>query len=219
MSENNHEKEKSFSRRDFLKNSGLVVGGLAGGTLLGGLATDSFISDQSSNQAGKDTESEQTEKPVAEDSADRTKALMFFTNPADFAVLVAATELIFPEDYNGPSAKGLHVPYYIDKQMAGAWGVNGTDYRQGPFNQDENIKSESKIYHARQNRGDVFIEGLRKMNEESMNRFDVNFDEASKEQQGEVMSSLEKGDIELTSIDSDGFFSGIETGNYGRCLQ
>src|SRR5699024_4709654 len=198
--------EKQFSRRDFLKTTGAATGGIIGGSLLGGLVGFNFNETGSSeeNQSSNETSSDQSQ------DIDRTEALMFFTNEADFAVLVASCELIFPEDDNGPGAIDLGVPYYIDKQMAGAWGMNGTDYRQGPFRQDENMLSADKIYHARQNRGNVFIDALRTMNEVSIERFDVTFDEASQDQQGEIMTDLENGDIDIATIDSDGFFADLK---------
>lgn len=199
-------KEKEFSRRDFLKTTGAATGGIIGGSLLGGLV--------GFNMDGTDSETAETdeasESAAHTDSVNRTDALMFFTNEADFAVLAAACELIFPEDDNGPGAIDLGVPYYIDKQMAGAWGMNGTDYRQGPFRQDENMLSADKIYHARQNRGNVFIDALRTINEVSIERFDVTFDEASQDQQGEIMTDLENGDIDIATIDSDGFFADLK---------
>lgn len=206
MDEKNDGKEKQFSRRDFLKTTGAATGGIIGGSLLGGLVG---ININDNHSDGHDSE-ETTDVASQNTAEDRTQALMFFTNEADFAVLAAATELIFPEDDNGPGAIGLGVPYYIDKQMGGAWGVNGTDYRQGPFSRDKNIPAEDKIFNARQNRGTVFIDGLRRMNEVSIERFDTTFDEATTEQQGEIMTDLENGDIDIATIDSDGFFAALK---------
>lgn len=198
--------EKQFSRRDFLKTTGAATGGIIGGSLLDGLVGFNFNETGSSeeNQSSNETSSDQSQ------DIDRTEALMFFTNEADFAVLVAACELIFPEDDNGPGATELGVPYYIDKQMAGAWGLNGTDYRQGPFPSTENMLSADKIFHTRQNRGNVFIDGLKTLNQESNDRFEVAFNEASVEQQTEIMLDLQNGEIEVPSIDSDGFFAALK---------
>lgn len=192
------------SRRDFLKNSGLVVGGVAGGSLLGGLFTSQFKSDNDKQNESKESESKENS---SDDKKNPARARMFFARYEDLAVLAAATELIFPEDDNGPGAIGLDVPYFIDKQLAGTWGVNDDDYRQGPFDGEiEDLKATDKANHVKANRGMIFLDGLRTMNAESKKRFDTSFDEASEEQQGEIMSALEKGKLKMKTIPSDGFF-------------
>ncbi len=180
------------SRRKFLKNSGIATGGVVGGALLGGLIGNPFKSE---------------EKEIEEKPKTFTEARMFFSRYEDFVVLAAATELIFPKDDNGPGAIELDVPFYIDKQLAGTWGVNGDDYRQGPFIEKDDLESDDKANHTRANRGKLFLDGIRTMNKESQKRFEVTFDEASEEQKNEIMSELEKGDLKMKSIESDGFFA------------
>lgn len=179
------------SRRKFIKNTGIATGGVVGGALLGGLIGNSFKSE--------DETIEKRQKQF-------TEARMFFVRYEDFVVLAAATELIFPKDDNGPGAIELDVPFFIDKQLAGTWGVNGDDYRQGPFIEVKELESDDKANHTRANRGKIFIEGIRAMNKESQKRFDASFDEAEEEQKNEIMSDLENGKLEMKSIESDGFF-------------
>lgn len=202
MAEDNKSKQDDYSpdRRKFLKNSGLVVGGVAGGSLLGGLFTNQFLTGDDAEETDKEKDGVQT--PY--------RARMFFSRFEDFAVLVAATELIFPEDDNGPGAIGLDVPYYIDKQLAGTWGENGDDYRQGPYGgpkEMEKLAVDDKQNHSRANRGKIFLDGLRAMNAESQKRFDSTFDQASEEEQGEIMEDLVNGEIKMKTLPSDGFFS------------
>src|SRR5690625_2292552 len=108
-------------RRRFIKNTGMILGGVAGGSLLGGL----WVNQNDSTTTKTDKDKKEVASP--------TEARMFFTRFEDFVVLEQATERIYPEDDNGPGAIGLGVPYFIDKQLAGKWGVNADDYRQGPF--------------------------------------------------------------------------------------
>ncbi|GGB62827.1 hypothetical protein GCM10011409_44970 [Lentibacillus populi] len=42
ISSHDNDKNYNSSRRRFVKNTGMVVGGLAGGSLLGGLLTNQF---------------------------------------------------------------------------------------------------------------------------------------------------------------------------------
>ena len=178
------------TRRKFLKNTGIALGGVAGGSLLGGLLV---------GQSGKKDDSSSKEG-TSQDSY--TEARMFFTRFEDFVVLQAATERIYPEDDNGPGAIKLGVPYFIDKQLAGKWGINAKDYRQGPFKESEPIADMSSL-----TRGEIFISGLRKIDEESQKRFNETFNKIEAEQQDEILTDFANGEIKMKGIGSDRFFN------------
>src|SRR5690625_6609237 len=91
---------------------------------------------------------------------------MFFTRFEDFNVLEAATERIFPEDDNGPGAICLGVPYFIDKELAGPYGLIKYDYMQGPAQEVEGVST----YQTLMTRGGVCLEGTRKLNAECESR-------------------------------------------------
>lgn len=177
------------SRRKFIKNTGVATGGVIGGALLGGLIGNPFKSEET--VLNKD-ESEQR----------YTEARMFFRRFEDFVVLEQATERIYPKDEHGPGAIGLGVPYFIDKQLAGSWGMNGKDYRQGPY-QDAGPSIDNSIL----TRGDIFLMGIRQMNQYSQNKFDTTFDKAEEEQQIEVLEAFEAGEVDMKGITSSGFFT------------
>ncbi|MGY0692416.1 gluconate 2-dehydrogenase subunit 3 family protein [Virgibacillus sp. FSP13] len=206
------------SRRRFIKNTGMVAGGVVGGSLLGGFLTDQFIS-KPETQTGSDKQNQ----------TNFQEARQFFTRLEDFHVLAAATERIFPKDKNGPGAIELGVPYYIDKQMAGQWGRNARDYRHAPFlkfKQVESMKGKEEEKHptnppflvnkpetelqrhqSRLTRGEIFIEGLRKLNMESKKRFEKTFDKAEKDQQIELLQDMESGKIQLVGVAGENFFT------------
>lgn len=188
---NNNDKDKELdsSRRRFLKNTGIAVGGVAGGSLLGGLLTNQFLKDETTAPKEVDTEHKYTE------------ARMFFTRFEDFVVLEKATEQIFPKDENGPGAIELGVPYFIDKQMAGTWGANSGDYRLGPF-----PGSDPSVEHSSLTRGQIIIEGIRKMNEISNNQFDTTFDQAEDDQQIEILQDFASGKVKMNGVNSASFF-------------
>src|SRR5260370_31684985 len=58
--------------------------------------------------------------------------LRFFA-PAEAAIVVAATERIFPTDESGPGAKEAGVMAYIDRQLAGPYGHDRHRYTAPPF--------------------------------------------------------------------------------------
>lgn len=104
--------EKKMSRRRFIRNSGYVAGGLVGGGIIGGL----IGANMNDEQEGTNTQGEHQ-------GTSFLQAPLYFTNPEMFAVLVAASERIFPSDDNGPGADELGVAYYIDHSLAGSWGT------------------------------------------------------------------------------------------------
>jgi gluconate 2-dehydrogenase gamma chain len=58
--------------------------------------------------------------------------IQFFTN-AEFALVTELAEVIWPTDDLGPGAREAGVGFYIDGQLAGAWGTGDRWYMQGPF--------------------------------------------------------------------------------------
>lgn len=185
-------KEQETSRREFLKNSGYAAGGLVGGGLIVGLLNNSVF------------KSEETAAPSDGESDKRyDETRMFFTRLEDFRVLEQATERVFPEDENGPGAIALGVPYFIDKQLAGDWGSNKKDYMHGPMQEVEGIAT----YQTLMDRGQVFIEGLRKINSESEERHNEAFYDIEGEQQDAILQALEDGEIELEGVRSSTFFN------------
>ncbi len=181
------------SRRRFIKNTGFAAGGVVGGSLLGGLIGNPFKSEDQSS----------------DDKADKlfTETRMFFTRSEDFKVLEQATERIYPEDDNGPGAIKLGVPYFIDKQLAGDFGSNKRDYMQGPAQKVKDRDESIDTYQTLMNRGQVFIEGLRKINAESEKRHDAKFYDIEEEQQNAILQELEDDEFKLDGVRSRTFFN------------
>ena len=121
--------EKVFSRRDFLKTTGVAAGGIAGGALLGGFTGFKFGEDQTEEGDANTETGGETASGEGESGNSLVDARTYISRQEDFAALAAATERIYPEDDNGPGAIELGVPYFIDRQLYGTWGTNGTDYR------------------------------------------------------------------------------------------
>ena len=184
-------KKKGMSRRDFVKRSGLLVGGLAGGTVLGGLIGPK-VTDQSDENSNETT-----------DLNSYNEALMYFTNMEDFNVIKAATERIFPADDNRPGAIDLLVPFYIDHQLAGAYGNNSREYMQGPFHKGEPTQG----YQSRMKRNEIFDVGIKGIKDYSEKTFDDKFVNLDGEQQDEVLTALENDEIELRGVSSSFFFA------------
>lgn len=201
---NNGQNEKQFSRRDFLKTTGVAAGGIAGGALLGGLTGFQFGSDQSTDSADTETGGETASGGDASGEAKEFAARTFFSRQEDFAALAAATERIYPEDDNGPGAIELGVPYFIDKQLYGTWGTNGTDYRMGPF---QPMSSDTHGRQEKLDRGEMFLLGIRRLREYAVEEHDEEFVKLEGDVQDEVLKAFEAGDVEVPGMRAGSFFA------------
>ena len=181
--------DKRSSRRNFIKNSGLTVGGLVVGGAIGSLI--------GSEEAPKTEVQSQPQKHTDNPNV----ALMYFT-PRQYRITEAATERIFPKDHNGPGAKELLVTYYIDHQLAGAWGTGTKEYTSGPFYPGESTQG----YQGRQNRQQIFEIGLKGLEDESLKKYDNVFEKLSEEEQDAILTEFAEGKVKLHGVSSAHFF-------------
>ncbi|WP_431029959.1 gluconate 2-dehydrogenase subunit 3 family protein [Lysinibacillus sp. LZ02] len=196
---------QNVSRRDFLKTTGIATGTLVGGGLIGGLIgynmkgsgdTKPVVEQETTKQNDNHNHTEtNTGAPI--------RGRMFFTNQRDFHVLSEATERIFPEDDLGPGAIKLGVPYFIDYQLAGAYGNNAKEYMQGPFYEG----APTQGYQSRLTRAEIFKQGVHKIEEEAQKRFSMTFVKLEPEQMDEILTAFQKGEVEMAGIASSYFFT------------
>jgi gluconate 2-dehydrogenase gamma chain len=193
MADNSNEQEKkeSLSRRKFLKSSGIAVGGLAVGGALGSLLS---VKDKT-NTSNSDVKNPRV-------TENYTQALMYFSQ-AQFKMVEAATERIFPADDNGPGAKDLGVAYFIDHQLSGDWGFNSREYMQSPFFKGEKVQG----YQGRLRRREIFDIGLRELQNHSLVKYKKNFIELSEEEQDDILTDFAEDKVALTTISPSGFFN------------
>lgn len=184
-----NEEGKSMDRRKFIKNSGLVAGGLVGGTMFGGVFSGLFSKDDKKEDSAPTDNYEE--------------ARMFFERKKDFTVLIAAVERIYPESEAGPGAVELGVPYFIDRELAGTYGINAKEYMQAPFKDVEN----EERYQSRLNRGDIFLSGIRSLEAVSRKDFDEAFEALDGEKQDKVLTKFEAGDAKMKGVSASYFFS------------
>ncbi|AWE08209.1 dehydrogenase [Lysinibacillus sp. 2017] len=190
--------EKKSSRRSFLKNSGLAVGGLVLGGSLGSLFTKKG-----------DTPAAVVTPSTGGGHVDYTEALQFFRRKSDFNAISAAMDVIYPEDSLGPGAVSLGAPYFLDKQLAGPWGTNSDDYRKAPFQPGE----------IPLNNGQIFIEGARKLNEVAKKEHDVEgFSSLDEEQKIAILTKFEAGEVELILVPAPAFFALLRSATLQGCF-
>lgn len=196
MSDEQNEKKPDLSRRKFIKNTGYVAGGAIGGGLLASLLGINLV--------GED----QKTAPETDEGADAyNRALMYFRNRKDFEILSAATERIYPEDENGPGAIALGAPYFIDHQLAGAYGNNEREYTLGPFFEGTDYQG----YQSPLRRHEIFAAGIQALERESQENYDTSFDDLEGEQQDEILKKFEDDDIKMKHVSSAYFFDQLRT--------
>lgn len=202
MSEKENFGEKRSTRRNFLKNSGLTLGGI----VLGGAVTSLIVKDKDGNTVTTHETTEQSESGAGA-STQYNYALMYFT-PSQYQTTAAAVERIYPTDDNGPGAKDLGAAIYIDHQLAGKWGNNVKDYRLGKFYKpDDNQGPQTKLL-----RKDLFIAGLEALDEYSNQNYNGAFTGLEAGQQDEVLTAFSEGEVKLYGDTSSAeFFSLLRT--------
>ncbi|MBS4200945.1 gluconate 2-dehydrogenase subunit 3 family protein [Bacillus sp. FJAT-49732] len=184
-----------MTRREFIRKGSYVAGGAIGGGVLGGLITQQVLRPTNKNQGAAPPEKGEVER--------FTQAMMYFSNPEDFNVLAEASERIFPADDLGPGAIDLDVPYYIDHQLAGAWGHNARDYMMGPFY--PGIETQGFQSHLKRN--EIFTQGIGKIKAYSQQKYNKRFTELTDQEKDEVLAAFEKGDVPMEGVTSSDFFT------------
>lgn len=176
-----------------MKTTGIATGVLLGGGLIGGLVgykSKKFIN------VVKEDKSKRVEPEV------NARSRMFFVNPNEFETLSAAVERIFSKDEIGSGAIGLGVPFFIDNQLAGTYGSNTEEYMQGPFYADEPTQG----YQTHLTRGEIFRQGIAKLEEEAGSLFGKRFVELEEEQMDRILTSFQSNEVSMVGVDSALFF-------------
>jgi len=196
MAETRSPQPPDDSRRRFLKYSGTAIGGaIVGGVIGGAIARNMRTAPETPGPTPG------AEQPNT--AANYTEALMFF-NQAQFRLTEAAAERIYPKDEHGPGAQELGAAFYIDHQLAGAWGHNAREYRQGPFAKGEATQGDYQSIK----RNELFLFGLGALDETSVQQHQKPFIDLSDEQKDGVIATFEKGDVVIVpGITSKTFFN------------
>jgi gluconate 2-dehydrogenase gamma chain len=116
--------------------------------------------------------------------------------------LEAAVEQLIPTDELGPGAREAGVVVYIDRQLAGAWGVHGRAYRGGPWMDG----TPQQGYQSRFTPQEVYRIAIREINQHCKTAFDRPFAQLAHDTQLRLLEQLEKDEITLPSLSSKFFF-------------
>jgi gluconate 2-dehydrogenase gamma chain len=174
--------DETIPRRDFLK--GAVVGTAALAT--GGPAAA------------------QTAAPAT--SAPPTDAEPPLTLTAtEHAFIVAAVDTLIPADELSPSGSACGVATFIDRQLAGAYGMGARLYRQGPF-----PKAKPELgYQLSLNPREFFRAGIESANAWTRKTYGKDFDRLSEPDRETALKAMEDDKAPFPGFSSRMFFDAL----------
>jgi gluconate 2-dehydrogenase gamma chain len=116
--------------------------------------------------------------------------------------LETAVEHLIPTDELGPGARDAGVVVYIDRQLAGTWGVHGRAYRGGPWLDGTSRQG----YQSRFTPQEVYRIAIREINEHCKTAFGRPFAQLAHDTRSRLLEQLEQDQIALPSLSSKFFF-------------
>lgn len=175
--------DESIPRRDFLK--GAVVGTAALAT--GGPAAAQTAATASAAQASPDAE-----------------PLLTLT-ATEHAFIVAAVDTLIPADELSPSGSACGVATFIDRQLAGAYGMGARLYRQGPF-----PKAKPELgYQLSLNPREFFRAGIESANAWTRKTYGKDFDRLSETDREAALKAMEGDKAPFPGFSSRMFFDAL----------
>jgi gluconate 2-dehydrogenase gamma chain len=141
--------------------------------------------------------------PTSADTVTRPpqqQSTYLFFNADEGAFIEAAVARLIPKDDQWGGALEAGVPYYIDKQLAGAWGAGERLYRSGPWQPG----TPSQGYQLPFTPAELFRTALAAIDKAFAQ---TPFAQMSSEQQDNYLASLETAGTDLGGVPSDVFFS------------
>lgn len=139
----------------------------------------------------------------APSSASHAEAYTFL-NPQESSFLEAATERLIPRDELGPGAIDAGVPYFIDRQLGGAWGAGERLYRSGPFMQG----TPSQGYQLPFTPAELFRRAIRAIHAELASR-NASFARMAPQEQDAYLTALSKDKRDLDGVPANVFFESL----------
>lgn len=192
-----NKKNTNLTRRNFFKTSTIVAGTVLGG----GVFASALAGCDDSKKSNGSFSSAQSHHNT--DQQAQARGRMFFTKDIDFAVLSASCERIFPKDNLGAGAIELGVPYFIDNQLAGAYGYNAREYMSGPFENG----TPTQGYQTPLIRRDIFLEGVKSIENEAKKNHKKSFVELDPQNQDLILKNFEADKVSMKGVTSSYFFS------------
>jgi gluconate 2-dehydrogenase gamma chain len=172
--------EETIPRRDFIKGAMIGTAALAAGNPAPAAA-------QAPASAGADAE-----------------PLLTLT-ATEHAFIAAAVDTLIPADELSPSGSACGVATFIDRQLAGAYGMGARLYRQGPF-----TKGKPELgYQLALNPREFFRAGIESANDWSRQTYGKEFDRLSEQEREAALKAMEGDKAQFPGFSSRMFFDAL----------
>ena len=135
------------------------------------------------------------------DQTAQPHAYGYLTEP-EVRFLDAAVARLIPADEYGGGAKEADCTYFIDRQLAGSWGVHGRAYRMGPWREG----TPQQGFQSRLTPQEIYRAGIRETDLYCVRRYGKAFCVLAAADQDDVLGLLEAGKMELESLSAKLFF-------------
>ena len=123
----------------------------------------------------------------------------------EHAFIVAAVDTIIPADELSPSGSACGVATFIDRQLAGAYGMGARLYRQGPF-----PKAKPELgYQLSLNPREFFRAGIESANAWTRKTYRKDFDRLSVTERETALRAIEDGKAPFPGFSSRMFFDAL----------
>jgi len=175
--------DETIPRRDFLKGAMVGTAALAAGHTAPAAA--------------------QAPAPAATPAVDAEPLLTL--TATEHAFVVAAVDTIIPADELSPSGSMCGVATFIDRQLAGAYGMGARLYRQGPF-----PKAKPELgYQLALNPREFFRAGIESANAWTRNTYGKDFDRLSETDRETALKAMEDNKAPFPGFSSRMFFDAL----------
>jgi gluconate 2-dehydrogenase gamma chain len=123
----------------------------------------------------------------------------------EHAFIVAAVDTLIPADELSPSGSECGVATFIDRQLAGAYGMGARLYRQGPF-----PKAKPELgYQLSLNPREFFRAGIEAANAWTRKIYGKEFDRLSEKDRETALKTMEENKAPFPGFSSQMFFNAL----------
>ncbi|MFL6664801.1 MAG: gluconate 2-dehydrogenase subunit 3 family protein [Rhizobacter sp.] len=128
-----------------------------------------------------------------------------FFNASEIPFIEAAVDRLIPPDAVGPSAMDAGVNFFIDKQLAGAWGAGERLYRAGPWVAGK----ETQGYQLPYTPAELYRTALRGIRDDLAAGRSQPFEKLGGAEQDRYLTLLESGSKDLHGVPGTVFFESL----------
>jgi gluconate 2-dehydrogenase gamma chain len=188
--------DETIPRREFLKGAVVGTAALAAGTA----AQPATAEAQTATPAATPVAVPATATPTSPDA----EPLLTLT-ATEHAFIAAAVDTLIPADELSPSATDCGVAAFIDRQLAGAYGMGARLYRQGPF-----PKAKPELgYQLALNPREFFRAGIESANAWTRKTYGKDFDRLSEKDREAALKAMEEDKAPFPGFSSRMFFDAL----------